>query len=212
MTEPNGPDIAVVGYSCRFPGAPDAEQFWRNLRDGVESVTVLSDREIGDSGVDRATRRRPGYVRAAPVLDDVDKFDAEFFGFSPREARLMDPQHRLFLQCAWHAVEHAGYDPDRYDGSIGVFAGSALNTYLLWGDGRRRLQDDYLFTVMTNDKDFLTSRVSYQLGLTGPSVTVQTACSTSLVAVHLAAQSLLTGECDMALAGGVSVRVPHRAG
>jgi acyl transferase domain-containing protein len=192
--------IAVIGMACRFPGADNLDQFWANLVAGVESITRLPG------------RAKHGYVPAAPLLADYDRFDAALFGYSPREAALLDPQQRVFLECAWTAVEHAGYDPSRYPGAIAVYAGSALNTYLQSTGLYRRLADDYVMTLVANDKDFLTSRVSYKLGLTGPSVTVQTACSTSLVAVHLACQALLAEECDMAIAGGVSVRVPQRAG
>src|SRR5205823_186564 len=148
----------------------------------------------------------------APVLDDPSLFDAAFFGYTPYEAEIIDPQHRLFLECAWTALEHAGYDPARCDRPVGVFGGSAINSYLLFGGALQRFADHYFLTLSGSDQDFLATRVSYKLNLTGPSMTVQTACSTSLVAVHLAKQSLLDGECDMALAGGVAVRVPHRVG
>jgi acyl transferase domain-containing protein len=209
---PDPQDVAVIGMACRCPGAADLERFWENLAAGVESITVLSEDDLRAAGVDRARWAHPGYVRAAALLDGYDTFDARFFGYSPREAALLDPQQRVFLECAWTAVEHAGYDSGSYDGSIGVFAGAAMNTYLLSTGVAHLLRDDYVLAVTASDKDFLTSRVSYKLDLTGPSVAVQTACSTSLVAVHLACQSLLSGECDMALAGGVAVRVPQRAG
>lgn len=209
---PDTPDIAVIGMACRCPGARDVEQLWSNLAAGVESISRLSDADRRDAGVDRAAWNSPGYVRAAPLLEGYDQFDAPFFGYSPREAALLDPQQRIFLECAWTALEHAGYDASSYRGAIGVYAGAALNTYLLFTGVAQRLRDDYLLALLASDKDFLTSRVSYKLGLAGPSVSVQSACSTSLVAVHLACQSLLGGECDMALAGGVSVKVPQRAG
>lgn len=209
---PDTPDIAVIGMACRCPGAANLEQFWENLAAGVESITVLSDDDLRAAGIDPIHWEQPGYVRAAPLLDGYDTFDARFFGYSPREATLLDPQQRIFLECAWTAVEHAGYNSSNYDGSIGVFAGAAMNTYLLHTGLARLLREDYVLTLTANDKDFLTSRVSYKLNLTGPSVVVQTACSTSLVAVHLGCQSLLTGECDLALAGGVAVKVPQRAG
>jgi len=193
-------DIAVIGMSCRLPGAKDLEQFWRNLAGGVESITRLP----GET--------RPGYVNAAPLLDDPARFDAAFFGFSPQEARTMDPQQRILLELAHEALEHAGYDPARQDARVGVFAGCALNTYFTSAGLHGRIADDYIATLIANDKDFLATRISYKLNLKGPSLTVQTACSTSLVAVHLARQSLLCGESDMALVGAISVRVPHRAG
>ncbi|GGM54557.1 hypothetical protein GCM10012275_27110 [Longimycelium tulufanense] len=205
-------DIAVIGLACRFPGAPDAARFWDNLVAGVESITFFTDDDLRESGVGRDTWSRHDYVRAAPVIDDHDRFDAAFFGYSPREAALLDPQQRVFLECSWSALEDSGYEPGAYQGAVGVFAGAAMNTYLLSTAAQRAMRDNYLFGLVANDKDFLTSRVSYKLNLTGPSMTVQTACSTSLVAVHLACQSLLNGECDMALCGGVAVKVPHKEG
>jgi phthiocerol/phenolphthiocerol synthesis type-I polyketide synthase E len=206
------PDIAIVGMAGRFPGARDVGEYWDNLRAGVESITFFSHAELTASRIDPALLNRRDYVRAAPVLDDPSLFDAAFFGYTPYEAEIIDPQHRLFLECAWTALEHAGYDPGRNDRPVGVFGGSAINSYLLFGGSLQRFADDYVLTLTGSDKDFLATRVSYKLNLTGPSMTVQTACSTSLVCVHLAKQSLLDGECDMALAGGVAVRVPHRAG
>jgi len=205
-------DIAIVGMSGRFPGARNVDEFWHNLASGIESITRLSDQEILDSGVPASYLSNPSYVKAAPVLDEPGHFDAGFFGFSPMEARSMDPQHRILLELAHESLEHAGYDPDRYPGRIGVFTGSALNTYFTNVGLNRRLAEEYIPTLIGNDKDFLSTRISYKLNLKGPSITVQTACSTSVVAVHLACQSLLSEETDMALAGAISVRVPHRAG
>jgi acyl transferase domain-containing protein len=205
-------DIAIVGMSCRFPGARNLDEFWHNLAAGVESITRFSERELLDSGVPASHLAHPGYVRAAPVLEQPGHFDAAYFGYSPLEARTMDPQHRLLLELAHEALEHAGCDPERYPGRIGVFTGSALNTYFTGVGLDSRLAEDYIPTLIGNDKDFLSTRISYKLNLKGPSITVQTACSTSMVAVHLARQSLLSNETDMALAGAVSVRVPHRAG
>ena len=205
-------DIAIVGLAGRFPGAPNIDRFWDNLCGGREAISFFSEDELLAAGVRPELVRQDTYVRAAPVLDDVDAFDERFFGYSPREASAMDPQHRLLLEEAWHALEHAGYDPDKHDMPVSVFAGSAMNTYLLFSGLLPQFVDEYLPTLIGNDKDFLATRISYKLNLKGPSVTVQTACSTSLVAVHMACQSLLNDECDMALAGGVSVRVPHTAG
>ena len=205
-------DIAIVGMSCRFPGARNVDEFWRNLAEGVESIARLSDEEILESGVPASYLSNPSYVKAAPILDEPGHFDAAFFGFSPMEARTMDPQHRILLELAHEALEDAGYDPDRYPGRIGVFTGAAMNTYFMNSGLNSRFAEDYIPTLIGNDKDFLSTRISYKLNLKGPSITVQTACSTSLVAVHLARQSLLSGETDMALAGAISVRVPHRAG
>src|SRR5438046_1963034 len=205
-------DIAIVGMSCRLPGAQSLDEFWRNLAGGIESITRFSNREILQSGVPASYLSNPTYVKAAPILEQPGGFDAGFFGFSPMEAKTMDPQHRLLLELAYEALEHAGYDPDRWQGRVGVFSGTALNTYFTNVGLNRRLAEEYIPTLIGNDKDFLSTRISYKLNLKGPSITVQTACSTSMVAVHLARQSLLSEEIDMALAGAVSVRVPHRAG
>jgi len=205
-------DIAIVGMAGRFPGARDIDEFWRNLTAGIESIARLSDQEILESGVPPSYLSNPSYVKAAPILEQPGGFDAGFFGFSPMEAKTMDPQHRLLLELAYEALEHAGYDPDRWQGRVGVFSGTALNTYFTNVGLNRRLAEEYIPTLIGNDKDFLSTRISYKLNLKGPSITVQTACSTSMVAVHLARQSLLSEEIDMALAGAVSVRVPHRAG
>ncbi|MDY7091401.1 MAG: amino acid adenylation domain-containing protein [Acidobacteriota bacterium] len=207
--------LAVVGYACRFPGARDAEAFWHNLRQGIASVSRFSEEEVLAAGADPAAVRRERYVRAAAVLEDEDRFDAGLFGFTPREARLLDPQHRHFFECGWAALEHAGIDPAQSDGAIGVFAGSFLNGYLLGHLAPRPevLEEaGWLSTRILNDKDFLATRLSYLLDLRGPSLTVQTACSTSLVATHLASQALLSYECDVALAGGVAIQIPQRLG
>ncbi len=205
----HGLEIAVIGVSCRFPGAESVEAFWHNLRDGVESLTVLPDEAM--AAVPAATRRSPGYVRVARTIPDVDRFDAAFFGVNPREADVMDPQHRLFLEGCWAALEDSGYDPERYAGSVGVYAGSRLNFYLMNAYSNPALVAAVgdLMTQIANEKDYLANRVSYKLNLGGPSVVVQSACSTALVAVHMACQGLLAGECDMALAGGVAVRIPE---
>jgi acyl transferase domain-containing protein/thioesterase domain-containing protein/acyl carrier protein len=205
-------DIAIIGMAGRWPGARTLDEFWRNLADGIESITRFSDEELLQAGVSRSQLSDRHYVKAAPVLDDPGHFDAAFFGFSPLEARMMDPQHRILLEIGHEALEHAGYDPDRFQGRIGVFTGSAMNTYFMANRLNRRFAEEYIPTLIGSDKDFLSTRISYKLNLGGPSITVQTACSTSLVAVHLARQSLLSGETDMAMAGAISVRVPHRAG
>ncbi len=219
MSDPGDRDlstaVAIVGLAGRFPGARDLAQFWENLRAGVESIAALSEEDLAAAGVPPAMRGDPRYVRAEGSLDGIDLFDARFFGFSPREATLLDPQHRLFFECAWEALGSAGCVPERYRGAIGVFAGTQINGYLLFNllPNRDALEDtDWLAARFLNDKDFLATRTAYLLDLKGPSLTVQTACSTSLVAVHVACRSLLGYECDMALAGGVSASVPHRAG
>lgn len=206
--------IAIVGMRGRFPGANDLETYWQNLAQGVESIATLTPEEMRAAGVPDNISRLPGYVNASPLLDDVDKFDAEFFGFSARDASLTDPQHRFFLETAWEALEDAGYEPANFAGPIGVFGGCELSTYLY--QLHKNLDSlkyvDGMQLMVTNDKDHLCTQVAYRLNLRGPSVTVQTTCSTSLVAVAMACDSLQAGSCDMALAGGVTVRVPQRAG
>jgi amino acid adenylation domain-containing protein len=212
--ERTGLEIAVIGMSGRFPGAGDIEEFWNNLENGIESITRFSEGELIDAGVDIQSLRTPGYVKAKGILNDVEYFDAEFFGYIPGDAEKMNPQTRLFHQCAWHALEDAGYSPYRYDGLIGLFAGgsssSAWETINLLPQNQGT--GDLFQGIQLADKDFLSTRLSYKLNLKGPSVSVQTACSTSLVAVHLACRSLLIGDCHMALAGGVTVTVGRKTG
>lgn len=205
-------DIAIIGMAGRFPKAPDLDAFWRNLRDGIESVVPLTDEELLSAGVDHALLSNPNYVKSAVLLEDYDLFDPAFFGMTPRDAEIIDPQHRLLLECSWEVLESAGYDATRYSGAIGVFAGTSISTYLINLYANRALLANVsnFQLVMANDKDHSPTRVSYKLDLHGPSVSVQTTCSTSLVAVHLACQSLLNGESDMVLAGGASVPVPQR--
>ncbi len=208
-------EVAIIGLSGRFPGARNVAEFWQNLREGIEGISFFAHEELKTAGISEELLQSPNYIRAKGVLDDVDLFDASFFGFTPREAEVMDPQQRLFLECAWEALEQAGYDFEDRNERVGVYGGSGMSTYLLVN---LLSNPDLIKTVdplqfrMLNDKDFLTTHVSYKLNLKGPSVAVQTACSTSLVAVHLACQSLLDGECDLALAGGVTVTLPHKAG
>ncbi|WP_079184644.1 type I polyketide synthase [Streptomyces uncialis] len=204
--------IAIVGMGGRFPGAADVGRFWRNLCDGVESITFFSPEEMAEAGVPAERLADPAYVAARPVLDDITGFDAAFFGMSPRMAALTDPQQRLFLEVCWEGLEHAGYARPDNRGRVGVFGGTHISTYLL--GMKDRLGDDVsqFEIAIGNEKDSLTTNVSYLFDLHGPSVAVQTFCSTSLVAAHLAVQSLRSGECEMALAGGVSIRVPDRTG
>ncbi|HEY0739356.1 MAG TPA: amino acid adenylation domain-containing protein, partial [Herpetosiphonaceae bacterium] len=204
--------IAIIGMDGRFPGAANIDEFWDNLCAGTETISFFSDEELLAAGVPAAELRHPSYVKARGVLRDIDLFDAEFFGITPREAQITDPQQRLFLECAWNALERAGYDSLRYAGRIGMFAGAGFNTYLLAADRAALVEAGRYQALIGNDKDFLPTRVSYKLNLRGPSVNVQTACSSSLVAVHLACQSLRAGESDMVLAGGVTIGVPHTAG
>lgn len=207
--------IAIVGMAGRFPGAADLDTFWQQLRAGREAVTPLTRAELLAAGAPPELIDHPNHVAAAVVLEDIDRFDAELFGYPPREAAILDPQHRLFLECAWQALEDAGIDPDRERGAIGIIAGSAMNTYLLSNlASHPELIESigFLTARIQNDKDFLATRAAYKLNLKGLAMTVQTACSTSLLAVHLACRSLLDYECDVVLAGGVSVPVGPRRG
>lgn len=212
-------NIAIIGMSGRFPGAKDIEAFWQNLLQGVESISFFSNEELSQS--DPTLQHNPNYVKADAVLPNIDLFDASFFGYSTLDAEIMDPQQRIFLECAWEALESAGYNPESYQGLIGVYAGSGMNTYLINNVHPNRgysLDRSFLASAsdlqvrLSNGKDYLPTRVSYKLDLKGPSVNIQTACSTALVAVHMATQSLLNGECDMALAGGIAVSVPQTMG
>jgi phthiocerol/phenolphthiocerol synthesis type-I polyketide synthase E len=208
-------DIAIVGMSVRLPKAGNLDKFWANLRDGVECRTTFTDEDLLAAGVPPDLLEDPHLVRGRPILDGPDLFDAGFFGYSPREAELIDPQQRVFLECAWDAIESAGYDPYRYPGAIGVFAGGGPTAYLLvniYPHHRYVRSVGMSAALLSNDKDFLATRVSYKLNLRGPSVNVVTGCSTSLVAVHQAVQSLLNAECDLALAGGVTIYIPQRMG
>ncbi len=210
-----GLDVAIVGMAGRFPKAPDVETFWRNLRSGICSVTTVDRAELESRGVPAEMIDDPDFVPAAYLLEGSDGFDAAFFGCSPREAELMDPQHRVLLECASAAIEDAGIDPSRYDGLIGVFAGAGHNTYLLNNVTAHAEAAESIGgkqVLIGNRPDFLTSRISYKLGLEGPSVTVQSACSTSLVATVQACQALLAFECDVALAGGVAVDPTRHTG
>ncbi len=207
--------IAIVGMSGRFPGAPTLRQFWQNLRSGVESLETFTETELAAAGVNATIRGLPGWVSRGTVLEDADCFDASFFGYAPREAQIIDPQQRVFLECAWEALEDAGYAAEPEGRTVAIYAGSSLNTYVLSQllPNRELLASVGGYQLMLgNDKDFLTTRASYKLDLHGPSMAIQTACSTSLVAVQVACQALFRGECDMAMAGGVSINFPQRTG
>ncbi|PRH84434.1 non-ribosomal peptide synthetase [Labrys okinawensis] len=212
--------IAVIGMAGRFPGARSVGEFWQNLRNGVESITRFEDSELEDTfGPD--VRRAPNFVRARPILSDVEYFDAEFFGMYPREAELTDPQHRVFLECAWEALEDGGYDPASYPGSIGVIAGCSMNTYFLHHVvGNRDVSEDFTNAFQVGQypmllgasREFLATRVSYKFNLNGPSFSLNTACSTSLMAIAQACQQLLLFQSDMVIAGGVSITFPQKRG
>ncbi|MDQ1265705.1 MAG: hypothetical protein QG635_856, partial [Bacteroidota bacterium] len=207
-------DIAIIGMACRYPGAKNIYEFWDNLAGGVESITTFTDDELRRSGIDEELIKSPNYVKSRGIIEGAEYFDAAFFGFTPREAEILDPQHRIFLECAWHALEDAGYDPENTDYRIGVYAGVGTPWYLCGVNNNPEVKKNASGTsiVTSNDKDYVTTRVSYKLNLSGPSVNVQCACSTSLVAVVMGMRSLLNYECDMILAGGVTVEVPERAG
>ncbi|HTF42938.1 MAG TPA: polyketide synthase, partial [Terriglobales bacterium] len=224
MTKPDTTDlsngIAIVGMAGRFPGAKGVAQFWRNQRNGVEAISHFSAAELEVAGA-ASLGQDPRYVRARPILEDVDLFDAGFFGVYPKEAEFMDPQHRIFLECCWEAIEDAGYDPLNSSGMMGVYAGCSPSTYFL----RHVLQDrkvieDYTSgyqvanyqALLGSNVDFLATRVSYKLNLKGPAFTMVAGCSTSLVAVCQASQALQSYQCDSALAGGVSITFPQKRG
>ena len=219
MNDPSTSDdlegIAVIGVSGRFPGAESVDEFWENLARGVESISCFTNQELLASGVSPSRLRDPDYVSANAILSDIEHFDAAFFGISPREATTMDPQHRLFLECAWGGPGNGRVRSTQIPWLHWRFCGAGSNAYLLsnvmandecWANGGGRQ------VMISNEKDHLATRVSYKLNLRGPSLSVQTSCSTSLVAVHLACQSLLNFECDMALAGGISLSIPQRIG
>jgi acyl transferase domain-containing protein len=211
----NGSEIAVIGMAGRFPGAKTPAQLWSNLREGVESVVFFDDEHLKAAGVSATALTDPDYVKARPVLENIELFDASFFGVNPREASVLDPQNRLFLECAVEAVESAGYDADTYEGAIGLCAGSGTSSYLinnLAANPQEISQIGAWLTLLSNAQGSLATRVAYKLNLKGPCYSVQTFCSTSLVAVHLARQSLLNFESDIVLAGGVAISVPQHVG
>ena len=209
-----GFEVAVIGMAGIFPGAGDIHEFWENLKNGVESIAFFSDDELRQEGLDDETLKNPNYVKANAALERVGYFDASFFGYTPREAQIIDPQMRQFSQCVWHALEDAGYDPFGYSQRIGLYAGASPHFQWLG-----KVMSSNASQGLTNfkvaqliDKDFMCTQISYKLNLKGPSISIQTACSTSLVAIHYAIRDLLLGECEIALAGGVSIGLPLRSG
>ncbi|GCE31289.1 polyketide synthase [Dictyobacter alpinus] len=204
--------IAIIGMSGRFPDAKNIDEFWHNIRSGISSIRQFTDQELLAAGADAEALKQPNYVKAGVTLPGIELFDAQFFGFSPREAEVMDPQQRLFLECAQEALECAGYDPNTYQGLIGVFAGKGGNSYLVEHLVPNRASINTLQASTGNDSDALASTVAYKLNLKGPSIAIQTFCSTSLVAIHFACQSLLNYESDMTLAGGAAIQIPHGTG
>lgn len=212
--QPTGLEIAVIGMSGRFPGAAQLEEFWDNLKNGVESITYFSDAELTTAGVDPEWVKRPDYVKAKGVLKNAEYFDASFFDYAPKDAEIMDPQIRIFHECVWEALEDAGYEPMGYKGLIGLYAGASPNLYwetLSLFSGRNDPAEQYAAKQL-RDKDFLCSRVSYKLNLRGPSVVVDTGCSTSAVAIHQACRAILSGECDLSVAGGITLFLPQVQG
>ncbi|MCR8549104.1 SDR family NAD(P)-dependent oxidoreductase [Salipiger sp. P9] len=209
-------DIAIVGMAAHLPGADSILRYWENLRAGRSAIRRLSEEELLAAGEDPGLIRHKDYVPFAAPLDDFEMFDAEFFGFSPKEAAIMDPQHRQFLETAWEALENAGHVPETFDGQVGVFAGCGMGSYFYFNvcSNPDLVENTGMFLLRHtgNDKDFMTTRLSHVLDLHGPSINLQTACSTSLVATHYAAQALLNGECDMAIAGGVTIELPQGRG
>ena len=215
MSQDLNESIAIIGMVGRFPGAADLETFWKNLEEGKESITFFSDEELLSQGVAPSLLQDPAYVKAGGVLEGVELFDASFFGYTPKEAEAMDPQHRLCLEAAWQLLETAGYNSELFPGLISVFVGAGMSTYLprnLMQNQRWLESSNDLQLLLGNNKDFVPTKISYQLNLQGPSVNVNTACSTALVAVHLACQNLLDYHSDMALAGGVGIQVPQQQG
>jgi len=207
--------IAVIGLSGRFPGANNTESFWKNLSSGIDSISKFSDSWLTKNNIPENEIKNPAYVKSRGILENIEYFDADFFGFSPKEAEITDPQHRLFLELAWDALENSGYCSEKYPGSIGVYGSCGSNSYFINNiypnhDIREQLSEQILY--IGNERDFLSTRTSYKLNLKGPSLNVQTACSSSLVAICLACDHLLTFQCDMALAGGVSITLPQERG
>ncbi len=214
-SEYTGFEIAIVGMAGRFPGSRNVKELWKNLCDGKNLISYFGDEELLENGVPGEYLKDPNYVKARGIIEDVDKFDAEFFGFYPKEIENLDPQQRLFLECTWEALEDAGYCPDNIEGLTGVFGGIGMNTYVLQflksNPDLTTSAEAYQFSI-GNEKDFLTTRISYKLNLKGPSFDLQTACSTSLVATHIACMNLQNYQCDMAIAGGSTISLPQKNG
>ena len=218
----NNEGIAVIGMAGRFPGAKNINEFWDNLINGRETITHFTVEELSKTGLNSETiKSNENYIKSRGIVDNIDKFDAEFFGYTPMDAKTMDPQHRVWLETAWNALEDAACDPNKYKGSIGVFVGSLYNTYLMNHVIRDqealekylRIYEPESFQIMiNNDGTFLPTKTAYKLNLRGPAINVQTACSTSLVAIAQACQSLFSYESDTCIAGGVSLFLPQESG
>ena len=210
-----GNEIAIIGMAGQFPGAENIDQFWKNLAGGIESIRSVTVEDLMSCGIDPAVLNMPDYVPACAPLDNIEGFDASFFGYRPRDAEIMDPQHRLLLECAWAALENAGYAPDRIDLPVGVYVGVACNTYML---NNLAPHPDHLKAAVSypylfgNEKDYAATQISFRLNLKGPALSIQAACSSSGIGIHYGCQGLLIGEIDMALAGGCRVISPQRSG
>jgi acyl transferase domain-containing protein/acyl carrier protein len=207
-----GLEIAVIGIAGRFPQARDTHEFWKNLIDEKECISFFTDEEIIEDGISPELLKHPDYVKAHGLVDNIEMFDANFFNVSDSDAEILDPQHRIFLECCWEALEDSGLSPEKYKGPVGVYSGQTLSTYMMYYLSPLKHQLNEFDVLMSNDKDTLALKVSYKLNLEGPSLAVGTECSTTLVAVHIACQGLLAGECKAALAGGVSIKLPQKSG
>ena len=210
--EGNKSSVAIIGMALRYSGAQTLDEYWNNICNNVDALHVATDQDILDAGVNPDRLKIPDYVRPAGFIPNAADFDAPLFGFSARDAEIVDPQQRVFLECAWEALEDAGYDPTGSGKDVGVFAGSGANSYRKQNLDPNMGTGAMLQIMVGNDKDFLATRVAYKLNLTGPAVVVQSACSTSLVATQMAFESLRRGECSMALVGGVSISFPQNTG
>ena len=205
--------VAIVGMAVRLPGAPDLESYWDLLRNGRDAIHFFTDEELADANISPERRNQPGFVASRGYLPDADQFDANFFGISPREAALIDPQHRVMMEVAWHAMEHAGYDPEQWEGNCAVFTSAGMNTYLPFNlftnPGLIEQVGGFQLSIY-NDKDFVPTRIAYALNTKGPAIDIGTACSSSLVGTHMACQHLLSYQSDLALVGGVTIHLPRR--
>lgn len=220
--DPTGFEIAVIGMSCRFPGAESVEELYNNLKNGVESIEFLSKEELLKAGISQSVIDNPNYINARSTFKSVEEFDAEFFGYTPNEARIMDPQMRVMHECVWEAIESAGYGPRKYNKPIGLFVGGTSNQYWEYITMLKQVKEkdiydpekivDLFSNSLLNDMDLMATRISYKLDLHGPSMNLFSSCSTSLAAVHYACQALNNGDCDMAVAGGASIMTPERVG
>ncbi|ERM53318.1 hypothetical protein P780_16875 [Vibrio mimicus CAIM 1882] len=210
----NSDPIAVIGLACRFPKAPNAEVFWHNLIHGISGQSYFTQEELSAAGISDQISQQDNFVPSGAIIENPEFFDAGLFGYSPTEALSIDPQQRLFLQNVWHALEDAGYSPTSIKAKTGVFGSIRASTYPSFADFdvTQVGQVKGLQALVGNDKDYLATRVAHKFNFTGPAFTVQTACSSSLVATHLACESLRSGECDMAIAGGVAVSFPQASG